>query len=152
MRYDAGVGEQGYSRIELAVEQLDIALSLFLNNESFVSALTLAGAAEEILGKALQRKAEQNSLDWKYENTEWWWTELHDKPLSRKEFAEHENRARNVAKHIGESNEITVTVDLEDAALWMIVRACDNYRRLQLPGTARMLEFENWFYEYVIGW
>jgi hypothetical protein len=45
-----------------------------------------------------------------------------------------------------------VAVDLEEAALWMIVRACDNYRRLQLPCTARMLEFENRFYEYVIGW
>lgn len=146
------MSEQEYTHIELAVEQLDIALYLFLNKQSFVSALTLAGAAEEIFGKALQRNAEQNSLDWKYENTEWWWTELHDKPLSKKEFAERENRARNAAKHIGDSNDMSVMVDLEDAALWMIVRACDNYRRLRFPCTARMLEFENWFSEHVVGW
>src|SRR5262245_60551046 len=101
------VGKQTYSRIELAVEQLDTALSLFLNKQSLVSALTLAGAAEEILGKALQCRAEQNSLDWKYENTEWWYAKLHKKSLSKKEFAENENRARNAAKHIGSSTDIS---------------------------------------------
>ena len=33
----------------------------------------------------------------------------------------------------------------------MIVRACDNSDRLGLPRTARMREFENWFYEHVVG-
>jgi hypothetical protein len=39
--------------------------------------------------------------------------------------------------------------DLEYAAIWAIVRACDNSNRLGLPRTARMLEFGNWFYENV---
>jgi hypothetical protein len=47
------VADQTYNRVDLAAEQLDVALSLFLENQSLVSALTLAGAAEEILGKAL---------------------------------------------------------------------------------------------------
>jgi hypothetical protein len=146
------VTEQTYNRIELAVEQLEIALSLFLEKQSFVGALTLAGAAEEILGKTLQRKAEQNSLDWKYENTRWWHAKLYGKPLSNGEFADNENRARNAAKHIGCANDMTVTVDLEDAALWMIVRAYDNFERLQLPRTMKMLDFDNWFHEHVVGW
>ena len=41
--------------------------------------------------------------------------------------------------------------DLEYAAILAIVRACDNYKCLGLPRTARMLEFEALFYEYVIG-
>jgi hypothetical protein len=36
------MADQTYNRIELAREQLDIALSLFLKRKSFVSALTLA--------------------------------------------------------------------------------------------------------------
>jgi hypothetical protein len=47
------MAKQSYQRIDLATEQLDVALELFLSRRSFVSALTLAGAAEEILGKAL---------------------------------------------------------------------------------------------------
>jgi hypothetical protein len=42
--------------------------------------------------------------------------------------------------------------DLEDAAIWAIVRACDNSNHLGLPRTARMLEFEDWFYENVVGY
>lgn len=129
------------------MEQLDVALSLFLQKQSFVSALTLAGAAEEIFGKALSHSGEQNSLDWKYERIKPALTMLHRKPLLAKDFIEAENHARNAAKHIGSSSGHTVTVDLEDAAIWMIVRACDNSGRLGLPRSANMLEFEHWFYE-----
>ena len=45
------MAEQTYERIELAKEHLDLALDLFLSKRSMVSALTLAGAAEEILGR-----------------------------------------------------------------------------------------------------
>jgi len=41
--------------------------------------------------------------------------------------------------------------DLEYAAIWAIVRACNNSNRLGLARTARMLEFDNWFYENVVG-
>ena len=146
------MSEQSYSRIELALEQLDVALNLFLDKQSFVSALTLAGAAEEIFGKALQRKPEQNSLDWIYENTEWWWTKLHGKRLSKNGFAKMENQARNAAKHIGGSSDMDIAVDLEEAALWMISRACDNLKRLQLPTPKRLIEFNDWFYENVVGY
>ena len=44
--------DQTNNKLDLATEQLDDAISLFLE-EQFVSALVLAGAAEEIFGKAL---------------------------------------------------------------------------------------------------
>ena len=144
------MADQTYNRIDLAVEQLDVALSLFLEKQSVVSALTLAGAAEEILGKVLSHNGQQNSLEWKYEAVEPTHTMLHQIPLSKADFIRDENRARNAAKHMACASEPSVTVDLEDAALWMIVRACDNSDRLGLPRTTRMLEFENWFYEHVV--
>ena len=45
----------------------------------------------------------------------------------------------------------SVTLDLEEAAYSMIVRACENSDLLGLPRTGRMREFENWFYEHVVG-
>ena len=45
----------------------------------------------------------------------------------------------------------SVTLDLEEAAYSMIVRACDNSDLLGLPRTTKMREFENWFYEHVVG-
>ena len=45
-----------------SIEQLENALSLFLVGKSYVSALTLAGAAEEILGMAAKINGVENSL------------------------------------------------------------------------------------------
>src|SRR5262245_44337317 len=45
----------------------------------------------------------------------------------------------------------SIITEAEDVALWMIVRACHNYDLLGLPRTAKMREFDNWFYENVIG-
>jgi len=39
------------TKIDAAVEQLDWAIRLFLDQKAYVPAITLAGAAEEILGK-----------------------------------------------------------------------------------------------------
>jgi hypothetical protein len=33
----------------------------------------------------------------------------------------------------------------------MIVRACHNHDLLGLPRTAKMREFQDWFYEHVVG-
>jgi DNA-binding transcriptional LysR family regulator len=45
----------------------------------------------------------------------------------------------------------TATLDLEEAAHSMIGRACYNSDQLGLPRTVRMSEFEDWFYEHVVG-
>ena len=49
------------------------------------------------------------------------------------------------------ANEPSVTLDLEEAAYSMIVRACENSDLLGLPRNWKMREFENWFYEHVVG-
>lgn len=45
------------SKIDAAVHQLDWAITLFLDSEAYIPAITLAGAAEEILGQTLQDRA-----------------------------------------------------------------------------------------------
>lgn len=142
--------DQTYNRVDLARELLEVALSLFLKRKSFVSALTLAGAAEEIFGKALSSSGKQNSLDWKYEILEPVLTLLRTPP-SKKHFIEDENLALNAVTHMEFAGGPSVTLDLEDAAHSMIVRACHNYDLLGLSRTAKMHKFDNWFSEHVIG-
>ena len=111
------MAEQTYHRVELAGEQLDWALSLFLNKQSYVSALTLAGAAEEILGQSLRTQEQQNFLQYKYEILEPTHKFVHGGLLAWKDFIDGENRARNAAKHMRSATEATIACDLEDEAL-----------------------------------
>jgi hypothetical protein len=138
-------------RVNLAVEQLELALTLFLEKQSYVAALTLAGAVEEILGKALTLQGEKPSLHRKFQVSAPVHAALHRKPLRWSDFTDRENLARHAAKHMESVNDATGTIDLEDAAIWMIVRACDNYDRLGRSRTGKMTEFDEWFYEHVVG-
>jgi hypothetical protein len=142
--------EATYNRVDLATEQLDDAISL-LEGKSFVSALTLAGAADEILGKMLSHSGKQNYLDCLYEVRGPILTRLHRMPLSKKDFIRDENRALIAVTRVASTSTPSVTLDLEAAAHSMIVRALYNYDDLGLPRTARMLEFRNRFSEYVAG-
>src|SRR6516165_12363781 len=117
--------DQTYNRIKLATKHLDLALWFFLERQKFSSALKLAGAAEEAFRKALS---------------------------SQEGLVRDENSARlAVTPMVSASGPFVTLDDIEYAAIWAIVRACDNYNRLGLPRTARMLEFDSWFSEYVVG-
>ena len=137
--------EKTHHRVDLAKEQLDVALELFLSSRSMVSALTLASAAEEILGKALQHCGSKSSLQMSHETIVIPMTHLRKKRYTIEQFSCEQNAARNAAKHMGRSSETTLTADLEDAAMQMIVRAYDNYCRLGFDRTQRMDDFEQWF-------
>jgi hypothetical protein len=145
------MSEKTYQRVELAIEQLDTALELFLSERSYASALTLAGAAEEILGQAISQRGQQDALRYKYDVLNTAHRELHGRPLEWKQFSDGENHARNALKHMRSRSEDTVTTDLQEAAIWMLVRACANYDALDFPRTDRMDSFDNWFYEHVVG-
>ena len=54
------------SKIDAAVDQLDWAIRLFLDHHAYVPAITLAGAAEEILGKTVGADATFETLKKKF--------------------------------------------------------------------------------------
>ncbi len=89
------MSEQTYNRLALAQEQLDVALSLFLDRRSHSSSITLAGAAEEIVGKELARRGDQPVLDWKFGEMAVVHKLLHGEELERKKFVAEENLVRN---------------------------------------------------------
>ncbi|WP_139191857.1 hypothetical protein [Thiocapsa roseopersicina] len=146
-----GMASAIHNRVELAAEQLDIALELFLNGRSDVSVLTLAGAAEEILGRSLERVAKQTTLQWEYAIIAPFEDSLMRRPLEWKVFIKEKNRVRNAAKHMPTPDEMKIEADLKEEALRLLVRAYDNYRRLDLQPTERMEEFHRWFYTNALG-
>jgi hypothetical protein len=61
------------------------------------------------------------------------------------------NQARNSVKHLSDKDHFTFEADIKDEALWMLVRAIENYSRLELKLTDLMHEFDEWFYENING-
>lgn len=119
------------SKLEVAVSQLEQAIRLFLEGD-YLSSLTLAGAAEEILGKLCERAGKPVSVE---QIVAFHWNDT-DPALPdaerRKILLTVLNRARNAAKHANNPEE--ATFDLEpDFALQMIMRAMPMTRTLGLP-------------------
>ena len=118
-----------YDRIALATEQLNTALTLFLDHQSYPSSITLAGAAEEIFGNELTVRGLQSTLESSFASMAEFHRMLHRTELDRKTFFSKENLARNALKHLQKDKGPTITIDLEESACWMLVRAIQNSKK-----------------------
>lgn len=119
------------SKFEIAEEQLFHAVQLYLDGTYIVSAITLAGAAEEILGELLKKQGLGTALDEKVETLCEMFEAVFDGPADRKAFWRLRTRARNELKH--NRNGAPIDLDLEQEAVNILDRALENYRRLK-PG------------------
>ena len=144
------MAEKTYERLDLAKEQLDTALALFLDQRNYSSAITLSGAAEEIFGRALTAKGGTSALDSSYRSMAEFHRMLGDTEFDKRVFITKENLARDALKHLQEDKGVTITLDLEDAACWMLVRAIQNGKKLGLE-FERYQDFDNWFYKNIVG-
>jgi len=111
-----------YSKLQLAEHQLERAVRLLLDEEDTISAITLAGAAEEILGKLVELRGGAHSLQkfieecvegGKQRGEEW----------KGSDFADMANYFRNELKHYSDGQDVTVTPNL---AYDLIDRAVEN--------------------------
>ena len=107
------------SKIDAAVHQLDWAIKLFLDSDAYIPAITLAGAAEEILGQTLQDRAVFAHLKAKL---------AADFGLAESVISQaYLNRAKNWLKHWQNlRDEETITLDLEAEAVQYLSRAITN--------------------------
>lgn len=129
------------TKLEIALRQLQHALFLYKRREELICAVTLAGAAEEILGKLCRERGKTASLDRKLKST----AELHEyiwgeKPQSEKALRSFKNRTRNEFKHLMSGKPIDV--NLENSAADLIARAIENYRLLSGKETQEMRVFQ----------
>lgn len=129
------------TKLEVAVTQLDQAIRLFLEGDQ-LSSLTLAGAAEEILGSLCKRAGQPVTIEqiiaFHLKDT--------DPALSEKErrnvLSGVLNRPRNAAKHANDPSETHFVVE-QDFALQMIMRAMPMAKRLGSP-PSREAEMVAW--------
>lgn len=133
------------SKATVGQMQLTEAITLFVQNK-FLCAVTLAGAAEEIFGRLLQRKSELSAIRESTQAIQ----ELRKRTdltvmdgKSEKEIIDGWNAARNALKHLVGPEDEPITINLCDEAYWMIRRALANARKLGLP-VGNEHDFENW--------
>jgi hypothetical protein len=107
----------------LALEQLEDGIALFLSRR-YISALTLAGAAEEILSRIIEERTGKHPFG------EWLWqisndirSEMGNPPISKKDVFRMLNEARNRAKHHDPGKPQRVVHDRLGDALWQLQRA-----------------------------
>lgn len=133
------------SNLEIAERQLDRAISLFFSEKDYVSALTLAGAAEEILGKILNHEMNvPHALDEIIKGT----LKLNKVPAGGSEEKEAIKAAANMAnyfrnrvKHYNAEGQIHFSVDFYAADI--IDRAIENYFAVTNYETPLMVRFKN---------
>lgn len=112
--------EHETSKIDAAVEQLGWAIRLFLDQKAYIAAITLAGAADEILGKVTTKPSAHKILKEKF---------AADYAICEKIVSdEHLNRARNWLKHgPKEAGDEKIVLDLEEDAKQLVVRCLINW-------------------------
>jgi hypothetical protein len=74
-----------------------------LDESNYAAAITLARAAEEVLGKALTHRGRKAALEWKFGEIESAFSLFKGYVPTKKTFFEKENRVRNALKHFGSS-------------------------------------------------
>ena len=130
-----------FKKFDIATLQLETALHLYLDGKDRFSVITLAGAAEEILGKELLSRGKDNALDTDKALTSAVSQAFFGLPVSSKAVAEIANRARNQLKHLDPGGPRTIQMDPEEEAKDMLDRATTNHWRLVEDQTPIMLQY-----------
>jgi hypothetical protein len=99
------VNQMKISKLDAALRQLDVAIRLFFEGD-YVSSLTLAGAAEEILGKLSERAGLSVSIDILTNHHRKDTDPALSNEKSKEVISGVANRGRNQAKHANDPNEM----------------------------------------------
>lgn len=126
------------SKREVAAHQLECALRLFLDENDYVCAITLAGASEEILGKLLEQSGQDHALGSFVKACIAIGKNIHGEEWPPKLFVTMANEFRDSLKHITDGQVVTVP---KEAAVEILDRAIENYRLLTADETPLMRRF-----------
>ncbi len=129
-------------KTRIAFHLLKKALNTYFDEKDYISALHLAGASEEILGKSLEVKCIDNALKTETNNFRAVYQHLYQKPVTEKYARDFLNRTKNAVKHMNVKEEIVIMDPKEDAEA-LIERAITNWYRLGLNPSQLMEKFLN---------
>ena len=133
-------------KLEIAIRQLEDALALF-TQERFISSLTLAGAAEEVLARLLEIEGKASTTERSISLLKEFCDDLNLDPdiknQPKRQFYQYWNKDRNAVKHHDNNDPEVLEINDCDAAYWMIRRALSNAKEIGAKVRGRD-EFENW--------
>jgi hypothetical protein len=140
-----------YQKVEVARRQLDTAIRLFFEGREYFSVVTLAGAAEEVLGKEVEHRGWTSTIRNITEIGARISAAFDNPPSTAKEIRDRANYARNHLKHYSDPDASTITVDIRRQAIDMLARAFDNASMLDGAWSDDMYRYNDWFIESEIG-
>ena len=117
---------QSYAKKDIAANQIETALSLYFEGRDLFSVITLAGAAEEILGQLLQGrngKAGTFRSIWEI-------------------FRPGKRKATESEGQPGQESNTHIHMDLQQEARFLLGRAIDDYHALTGTLSGDMLRFK----------
>lgn len=130
-------------KISIAIRQLKSSIQLY-NKNDFVSSITLAGAAEEILGKIAFKLTQQNALLSEKVFLDQV-AELLEKPKADyKIIAKQRNKVKNFLKHYDDNPESSIEkINYKTSAEDLIIAAINNYFTIfdKFPDDIEIKEF-----------
>ena len=140
-------GEAGYHKLDIARGQLETAIRLFLTEGcDMFSAITLAGAAGELLHHLVLRSGKRPFVDYTVKVHDW--KELGPTP-SRSAVMKHIHRLLHIneLKHHDRDADDSITFDAEECALAAILKAVVDYKTLTGEVSGAMRALFGWCYE-----
>lgn len=116
---------QTYKRIELAENQLETAIGLFVSGGDKFSVISLAGAADVILSRLVSNLGKENFTEFslRQENA-------NGAPVDAKEFhgkGINDTLFINHLKHMDDSEDGYINIDVDECALGAVLKALANY-------------------------
>ncbi len=135
-------------KTDIAILQLKKAIELFVV-EDFVCSLTLAGAAEEILGGLSRAKGMKTVTEESVDYMNVLFRHLDHAEIESKERKSIYNKwnfAKNKVKHHDKNDDDVLMFNTCDEAYWMIKRAIANGKMLGILAPNEQ-DFENWVIE-----
>jgi hypothetical protein len=118
-----------HSRLEMGRHQLETAVALYFENRDVYSVITLAGAADELFGKALKFQGQESRVEELSRSVAAIHKRLYGKELDPKKVAERANHARNSLKHWSLDQPVDVEFDLVEESKDMLERGINNFGR-----------------------
>ena len=126
---------------EIARSQLEVALRLEADGVDLFAVITLAGAAEELLGRLVEEAGGQSAFASMTNAAVQLQKILGGTTADAKEFANRANRAKNSLKHHTPGQIPEVTCDFTEEAADLLDRAISNWWVLKQTLTPAMQAF-----------
>ena len=128
-----------YKRFQLAANQLETAIYLFLTKIDKLSAITLAGAADVIFCELVNREGKKNFTDLLFEKASGQYK--HREKLGREV---NDILYINFLKHFDKNDAEHIELDVEECAVGTILKALVNYNMLDGKNEQLVVAFRHW--------